>query len=116
MIGEFTVISTWKPAYAVFLGGTQQIRGLVGARVRTRTRLLSFPLFDPIHNTHATTDLVAGAVGFVANPHGTDLLIAFPAHPGTSPASLADLQRIGHFKVVIVNEPTFKQQFDVERV
>jgi hypothetical protein len=109
-------MSTWKPASAVFMGGTQQIKSLVGARVRTRTHLLSCPLFDPIQNTPGTTDIPVGAVGFVANPHGESLLIAFPSHPGTLPRSLTELQRGGRFKVVVVNEPTFKQQFEVERV
>ena len=108
-------MSGWKPASAVFLGGTQQIKSLVGARVRTRMHLLSFPLFDPINNAPLTTDLPVGAVGFVANPHPSGLLIAFPSHPGIPPTSLTELQRGGGFKVVIVNEPTFKQQFEVER-
>jgi len=107
-------MGTWKPASGVFLGGTQQIKSLVGARVRTRTHLLSFPLFDPIQNAPATTDIPVGTVGFVANPQGDSLLIAFPSQPGHVPRSLTELQRGGRFKVVIVNEPTFKQQFDVE--
>ena len=77
--------------------------------------LLSFPLFDPVQNTQATTDLPLGTEGFIANPHHTGLLIAFPSQSGRTPRSLAELQRAGHFKVVIVNEPTFKQQFDIER-
>ena len=108
-------MSSWKPASAVFLGGTQQIKALVGVRVRTRTSLQSFPLFDPFRKTPGTTNLAAGAVGFVANPQDANLLIAFPSSAGVVPASLKDLQRTGFFKVVVVNEPTFKHQFDVEQ-
>ena len=109
-------MSTWKPAAAVFTGGTLQIQNLVGARVRTQRLLRSFPLFDPVNNAQRTTDLPMGAIGFVANPHGANLLIAFPSHPGAAPpASLAELQRTGRFEVVVVNEPTFKHQFEIER-
>lgn len=110
-------MSTWKPASTVFLGGTEQIKTLIGARVRTRTHLGSCALFDPIRNTQGTTDLPIGSVGFVTNSRGPNLLIAFPVHPGAMPSSLASLQRGGitSFKVVIVNEPTFKLQFEVER-
>ena len=106
---------TWKPASAVYPGGTQAIKALVGARVRLRGHLHSAPLFDPIHNTHATIALSPGTVGFVANPAGANLLIAISSLPGPAPTSLAQLQRTGHFKVVVVNEPTFKHQFEVER-
>jgi hypothetical protein len=106
---------TWKPASAVFPGGTQAIKALVGARVRNRVPLGSVPLFDPIHNTHATIGLSAGTVGFIANPVGANLLIAIPSLPGPAPTSLAQLQRTGQFRVVTVNEPTFKHQFEVER-
>ncbi len=34
---------TWKPASTVFLGGTQQISGLKGKRVRLTTRLATMP-------------------------------------------------------------------------
>jgi hypothetical protein len=105
---------TWKPASAVFLGGTQQIKALIGARVRNRVHLGSVPLFDPIHHKQATTELIAGTVGFVANPNGANLLLAFASAPGQIPASLAQLQRTGNFRVVVVNEPTFKLQFEVE--
>ena len=106
---------TWKPASAVFAGGTEQIKALVGARVRNRVHLGSVPLFDPIHNTHATIGLSPGTVGFIANPVGANLLIAISPLPGPAPTSLAQLQRTGHFRVVVVNEPTFKHQFEVER-
>ena len=108
-------MTTWKPASSVFLGGTQQIKSLVGTRVRTRMPLLSCALFDPIHGTQETIDLPRGSMGYVANPHGQWLLIAFPSPPAVLPSSLAELQRLGSFKVVMVNEPTFKLQFDVER-
>jgi hypothetical protein len=111
-------VSTWKPASAVFPGGTQQIEKLVGARVRTQMRLLSVSLYDPVHGRKDTIDLPIGAVGFVANPHPEMLdmlLIAFPLHVGALPTSLSELQRTGNFRVVVVNAPTFKHRFEVER-
>lgn len=108
---------SWQPASAVFLGGTQQIKAMIGARVRNRVHLGSVPLFDPIHHTQATTELLPGTQGFVANPSGANLLVAFSPLPGRPRFdSLAQLQRTGSFKVAVINEPTFKQQFEVERV
>src|SRR5262252_3595444 len=108
-------MSAWAPASSVFAGGTQQIRALVGTRVRTRALLRSVRLFDPIQGSQRTTDLVPGAVGYVSNPLGADLLVAFSSLPGDVPPSLDQLSHSGNFRVVIINEPTFKFQFDVER-
>lgn len=108
-------MATWKLASAVFAGGTQEIRKLVGTRVRTRTNLHALPLFDPIHHRMQDTDLAIHRQGFVANPHDDCLLIAFPAEASSTEPSLDALKRSGRFKVVIVNEPTFKQQFEVEQ-
>lgn len=108
-------MSIWKIASSVFMGGTEQIRQLKGRRVRTRTAL-RLPMYDPIHNRDESISLAAGTVGLVTNPHPTlfQFLIAFPTKAGNELTTLDRLARNGDVKVVIVNEPTFKQQFDVE--
>jgi len=108
-------MSIWKNASSVFLGGTEQIKQLKGRRVRARTAL-QLKVYDPIHNSDESMHLAPGTIGLVANPHPTrfDFLIVFPTKPGPAPTSLDSLTRGGDFKVLMVNEPTFKLQFEIE--
>ena len=107
-------MSSWKPAFSVFQGGTQQIKELKGKRVRAKVALSSIRIYDPIHHQQTTADLEEGSVGFVTAPQGADLLVAFPEEPNSSPQVLEALVRSGRFFVVQINGPTFKQRFDVE--
>lgn len=104
----------WRPASAAFQGGTQQINGLKGRRVRARSSIFAAHLFDPIHNKQETTTIHAGAIGFVTNPHGACLLVAFSKDGRVCP-NLEALSRTNQFFVVIINEPTFKATFEVEQ-
>ena len=108
-------MAIWKKASAVFLGGTEQIKQLKGRKVRTIVAL-EMPVYDPIHEKPQVLALAAGVVGLVANPHPTrfDFLIAFPSKTSTNLTTIEALMKAGDFKVVIVNEPTFKQQFEIE--
>ena len=108
-------MAVWKKASAVFIDGTEQIKKLKGSRVRTRIAL-ELSLYDPITNKQTTTKLVAGELGFVSNHHPTrfDFLLAFPSVSNAGVSNLESLMRSGKFKVVIVNEPTFKVQFEIE--
>ena len=58
----------WKPAFSVFQGGTQQVKALIGKRVRVKQNLYSAAIYDSIHKKHNTTDLKKGAIGVIANP------------------------------------------------
>ena len=109
-------MKNWKPASAVFFGGTSQIVAIKGRRVRPKTALFSAALFDPIHNRHNTVDLKAGSIGFVANPHpqAPALLLAFPQLPMAAATTLEALMRGPAVNVVVINEPTFRMQFEVE--
>jgi len=105
----------WKNASSVFLGGTEQIKQLKGRRVRPRTAL-RVGVYDPIHNSNESIELAAGRVGLIAHPHPTlfHFLIVFPTKLNSAITTLDNLGRSGDFKVVIVNEPTFKHQFEIE--
>jgi hypothetical protein len=107
-------MKTWKAVSAVFQGGSQQINALRGKRVRTKAALSSARVYDPVYNRQETTDVQRGAVGFVSNPLADELLIAFPKQEHTQSGSLEALMRNCMFYVVVINGPTFKDQFDVE--
>ena len=53
-------MKTWKPASAVFVGGTHQVLSLQGTRVRVKTSMLSAALHDAIGHTQHTALLAAG--------------------------------------------------------
>ncbi len=105
----------WKNASVVFLGGTEQVKQLYGRRVRARVPL-QLSLYDPINNRQETTQIAAGTIGLVSRPHPTkfDFLIAFAKKPIAPVTTIEKLMQGGDFKVVMVNEPTFKQQFEIE--
>lgn len=109
-------MAIWKQASAVFLGGTEQIKRLTGKKVRTKSALMGIAVFDPLSNKPTTTDIAAGRVGFVANPHPnlSSLLVAFPKSASDTPTTLDALQKSRNFAVIVVNEPTFKMQFEIE--
>lgn len=109
-------MSLWKPTAAVFFGGTEQMKALTGRKVRTRVPLQNIAVYDPIHGKQETFSLRQGAVGLIANPHPVrfDFLIAFPVNGGQQVTSLDQLSRSGAFKVLVINEPTFKMQFEIE--
>ncbi len=109
-------MATWKNASAVFTGGTAQIQQFKGRKVRAKVAM-QLGLYDPVNNTQAVTTLMPGAIGLVSNPHPTalvGLLIAFDKRPGAMVTTLDSMMRGGSFQVVVVNEPTFKMQFEVE--
>jgi hypothetical protein len=109
-------MSSWKLASSVFFGGTGQIQAIKGRRVRARVPLSNFNVYDPINPRTETFSVRAGAIGLIANPHPNrpELLIAFPLNPALAPTTLDNLMRTGGFKVVMVNEPTFRLQFEIE--
>lgn len=108
-------MSNWKSASSVFGGGTEQIKELLGRRVRART-VLHLNVFDPINNQEKQVEVAAGRVGLISYPHPTrfDFLIAFPATPANSTTTLDVLMRRSDSTVIVVNEPTFKFQFEIE--
>lgn len=109
-------MSDWKPASSVFYGGTTQIQAIKGRRVRARVPLLEFNVFDENHPGVEKYSLHPGAIGLIASPHPDypALLIAFSTDSALVLTTLDALARSGRFKVVEVNEPTFKLQFDIE--
>jgi hypothetical protein len=104
----------WKAASAFFQGGTQQINSLKGKRVRSTSVLTSARVYDPIYNRPDTATIDRGAIGFVSNPLGNELLIAYPKQEHAQIVSLDALMRNCMFFVVVVNGPTFKDKFEVE--
>jgi hypothetical protein len=107
-------MKTWKAASAFFQGGTSQINGLKGKRVRSTSVLTSARVYDPVYNRPDTATIERGAIGFVSNPLGNELLIAYPKQGHTQIVSLDALMRNCMFFVVVVNGPTFKDEFEVE--
>ena len=107
-------MKAWKAAGAFFQGGTQQINALKGKRVRSTSILTSARVYDPVHNRQDTTTIERGVIGFVSNPLGNELLIAYPRQEHAHSPSLDALMRNCMFFVVIVNAPTFKDKFEVE--
>jgi hypothetical protein len=109
-------MTQWIPVGWDFDGSTEAIRRLKGKKVRNKAALLGAVVFDPIRSAHQQNhDLPAGSIGFVANPHPNlqDLLIAVPT--SSQPASSLDaLSRSQGFKVLVVNAPTFRLQFEFE--
>lgn len=105
----------WKNAATVFTGGTEQIQLLKGRRVRCKTRL-QLNLYDPINNKQETAIIAPSSIGIIANHHPTQfcLLIAFDMRPSSTAITLEAIMRGGNFKVFMVNDPTFKMQFEVE--
>ena len=106
----------WKVASAVFTGGTEQIKQLKGRRVRTK-RQLELNAYDPIHNRQETVTIRPGSIGILSNHHPSQLsmlLIAFDQRPNAIITTLESMTRGNAFKVIVVNEPTFKMQFEVE--
>ncbi len=108
-------MAIWKKASAIFTGGTEQIKKLKGRRIRARANL-ELTLYDPINNKQAAVKINIGEIGLVSNHHPTtfDFLLAFPSTANTTITTLDALMRTGKFKVIAVNEPTFKVQFDIE--
>jgi hypothetical protein len=107
-------MKTWKAAAAFFQGGAQQINSLKGKRVRSTSVLTSARVYDPIHNRPDTATIERGAIGFVSNPLGNELLIAYPKQEHAQAVSLDALMRNCMFFVVVVNGLTFKDKFEVE--
>jgi hypothetical protein len=107
-------MKTWKAASAFFQGGTQQINSLKGKRVRSTSVLSSARVYDPIYNRQDTATIERGTIGFVSNPLGSELLIAYPKQEYAQNASLDALMRNCMFFVIVVNGPTFKDKFEVE--
>lgn len=105
----------WKNAAAVFTGGTEQIKQLKGRRVRCKAQI-QLNLYDPINNKQETAVIAAGSIGIVSNHHPTQfcLLIAFDMRPSASVTTLESIMRGGRFNVFMVNDPTFKMQFEIE--
>jgi hypothetical protein len=105
----------WKHVDAVYRGGSEELRALQGALVRTRCAL---------HGAHVhkgadvpsteTVHLTAGQLGRVGLPYQDKALIAFLRRPNEAPPPL-DRLRLNDFFVVRVNWPTFRAQFDIER-
>lgn len=108
-------MSNWKSASSVFGGGTEQIKELLGRRVRARTAL-RLSAYDPVNNKDEQVEVAPGRVGLIAHPHPNNFgfLIAFPATPANSTTTLDVLMRRSDSTVVVVNEPTFKFQFEIE--
>ena len=107
-------MKTWKAASALFQGGTQQVNSLKGKRVRSTSVLTSARVYDPIYNRPDTATIECGKIGFVSNPLGNELLIAYPKQEHTQIVSLDALMRNCMFLVVVVNGSTFKDRFEVE--
>ena len=107
-------MSGWRITSAVFNGGTEEIKRLIGKRVRTKRDLLDFPLHDPARPLPGKRTVPSGAIGFVANPYRDGVLLAFPDKPGAACMTLDALARQHAFYVVFVNQPTFKSQFEIE--
>lgn len=107
-------MNRWRPASAVFLGGTKEALALKRRRVRNRVALLSSALYDPIHQSNQTRDVPANSVGLLANAIGDELLIAYSKMPGVQPTTLEVLMRSNSFFVITVNWPTFRVQYDIE--
>jgi hypothetical protein len=110
-------MAQWIPVGWDFDGSTEGIRRLRGKRVRTKGALHGAVVYDPVNTGQQQNfDVAAHTVGFVANPHPNmqDLLIAVPTAPNTLANSLDSLARSNAFKVVVVNAPTFRLQFEFE--
>ena len=109
------IMAIWKKASSVFAGGTEQVKKLKGRRIRALVNL-ELAIYDPINGKQAITAISQGETGLVSNHHPTtfDFLLAFPSNTSTLVTSLDALMRTGKFKVVVVNEPTFKAQFEIE--
>src|SRR4051812_11687597 len=110
-------MTQWIPVGWDFDGSTEGIRRLQGKRVRNRSALLAAGVYDPINPAaRETYDVPAQTTGFVANPHPNlrDLLVAVPAGANQLAGSLDALARSGNFKVIVVNAPTFRLQFEWE--
>jgi hypothetical protein len=103
----------WKSAALVFHGGTQQVIALKGKRVRTRA-LVRANLYDPIHKTQKSIDIVPGSVGLIANPIADQILIAFAKHSSPPITNIDALKRTNDFNVAVVNWPTFRMQFEID--
>ncbi len=108
-------MASWIPASDLFQGGTQQVKKLVGARVRTRRPLLDARLYEPIDHAQETTEVRRHTEGYIANPLGPEILIALSTHGIHAPPSLKALQRSGRVQVLVINAPTFKKQFEIEQ-
>ena len=104
----------WRPASAVFLGGSQEGLALKDRKVRNRVALLSSSLYDPVHRSNEKRDVHANSAGLLANAIGDQLFIAYSKAPGVQPTTLEALTRSNSFFVITVNWPTFRIQFEIE--
>lgn len=100
-----------------FDGSTASIKALAGKRVRNRAALMGALVYEAIDPKKAQEkfDLKAGTTGIVANPHPNQqsLLVAVPTDANAIVTTLGALTK-GGFKVLVVNEPTFRMQFELE--
>jgi hypothetical protein len=104
----------WKHVDAIYMGGSEELKALRGAVVRTRGAILQQPNHkgdempdgDPV-------DLSPSHFGRVASPYKDMVLIAFLPRPLEVPPPLDQLWRTDSF-VARLNWMTFRWQFDIE--
>lgn len=106
----------WKLAGSIYRGGSQEVRALLGKRVRARTAMSACRVYDPIGHKQETTDialLAEGLVGHVPAGQFDQVLLAFPAEHG---ARLTSLEQAARHKIrsILVNWPTFRANFDID--
>ena len=104
----------WKPAGAVFQGGTKELLALKGRQVRSRNKRLQVCVYVPQETEARALDVELGSMGLLANPLGANVLIAIPRVQGGKLTTLDAITRSGAFDVISINWPTFQMQFDIE--
>ena len=104
---------TWKPAHLIFFGGTEAARSLTGKRVRVLQET-SAKRFSGIDAPFGPSfDLKPKQMGYVGYPNRDDIVLAFTKDDAPLPGSFAVLQH-WKFVSVVVNWPTFRNNFEVE--
>lgn len=104
----------WKHVDAIYHGGSEELKALCGAVVRSRCAILGLPN----HKGEEMPDgppvnISPGQFGRVMSPYKDMVLIAFLPRPMQMPPAQESL-RYTDFFVARLNWITFRWQFDIE--
>jgi len=106
----------WKPASLVFEGGTEEVRALIGHRVRARrdVQLFSFLGSEARNPLGPPVKMARGEMAFVANPYETMVVLALPGAKASLPDTLKALTSKGNFRVLCADWSELRTSFDIE--
>lgn len=105
----------WTPVVKVWQGGTEEAKALFGKRVRTTEALTFSEFIAQDRDLGIQVSVKKGAIGFVGQPFGLFVIIAFPKDEKMVTTSLAALARSPkNFVSHRATWDTFQHHYEIE--